>query len=260
MYPTPIGQPFTIHLAVTGSGVFDGATEFGRAKATLPNGDANAVVRCSALLYGTGPNAIQVQLVDDGAGVVRTATVVQQTGSLIQVRLRRDLSGVLATSHEVAAAINAVSPRLPIRATANGTGSGIVSAVSATSLSGGADPKLDPAGYQFNWAVTTNNNGGLFWFEQDDPLYIRTIAGVFTGVVSPITMTIERVPLNENLEPVGSQAIPIIDAVSITSSNPKFSITDVHELVQPYQAIRVTCPAAGYVVLDVHKTTRYPFL
>ncbi len=140
---------------------------------------------------------------------------------------------------------------------------GVVAAVAATYLTGGVNPDYDPigaTGYQFDWDVTTNQDGGLFWFEQEDTYIIRSIACVFTGVASPISLSVYRTPLNSNLEPNTAKDMPILDAVPITSAAPSFTVSDVRELIQPYQGIRVVCPAAGYVVLDVRREARFPYL
>ncbi len=260
MYPTATGQSFTVQQIVTGTGVFNGTTEFGRAKLTLTNADPNAVVRVSSRVFGISANSLEVYLRDPGVGVVNAATTVLQVGPTIQVYLRRDLTGILATAAEVAAAINAVQPRLPIRATYGGTGAGVVTAASPTALTGGSDATLDASGTQFTWPVTVNGNGGLFYFEQDETIIIRTIACVFTGVVAPQKLYVERLPLNENLEPITSQAFPILDDIAITVALPRYAVTDIREIVQPYQAIRVRCPAAGMVVFDVRKEARFPYL
>ncbi len=260
MYPTATGQSFTVQQIVSGTGVFTGTDEYGRGKLTLPNGDANAVVRVSSRVYGISSNALEVFLRDPGVGVVNPATTVLQVGPVIQVYLRRDLGGILATAAEVVAAINTSPIKLPIRATYGGTGAGIVAGNSPVALTGGADPSTDDAVTQYTWTVPTNGHGGLLFFEQEDTIIIRTMAFTFTGVAAPTKLYVDRVPLNSNFEPVVSQVITILDDIDITVALPRYAVTDIREIVQPFQAIRVRCAAQGIAVFDVRKEARFPYL
>lgn len=139
MYPAAVGTSFVVQQEVSGSGQFNGA-EYGRARATLPNGDSNAVVRVAARLFGTLANALLVELVDRGSGNTVAATTVEQVGTAIRVYLRRGASGSpLASAAEVAAAINdyARYTSVPVTAVAGGTGLGLCTAVAPTQLTGG---------------------------------------------------------------------------------------------------------------------------
>lgn len=263
-YPIQSGNPFTVQQSVTGTGVFDG-TEYGRAKGQVPNGNPNAVVRLSARLYGVVPNAYTIQFVDAGAGVLVPTTSAQQIGAAIQVNLRRDPGlGILATAAEVAEAINRAHTGLV--ATYGGTGNGVVSAYGpslANNTAVGVDPALrGPNANQFLWYYPANQSGGFFFFEQEEPLVLRQFEGTFTVLGGTQTVLVKRVPLNSNLEPILSEAIPVFVWDQLTTAKPDIAFSDVGIILQPQQAILVvtSTPMGGVVRLDVRKSARYPYL
>lgn len=253
MYPVPLGVNFVVSQQASGTGAFTGA-DYGRAKLTVPNGDANAVVRVAAKLYGTICNGLTIEFVDRGLGNAVAATTVEQVGTAIRVILRRLTTGsVLATAAEVAAAINAFTEfPLPIGAVAGGTGLGVVGAVAPTALASGVNPTTSPDVYR--WGLV-NTNFGLFHFEQDGSVVIRQIEAKFTISSGTHTFTVSRVPLNEAFEPVTAEALPVFVYENLTTARPDIAISDIEVLVPPRWALQVVTSSAlvGIVRMDVRR-------
>ena len=258
MYPVPLGVNFLVSHKVSGTGQFTGA-DYGRAKATLTNVDANARVRVASKLYGTPSNALTVELVDRGAGNIVATTYVEQVGSAIRVVLRRGSGGApLATSAEVAAAINGYvaspgGPAGPIGAVAGGDGTGVVSALSPVALAGGVDPTM--AGhYAFRWAAN-NTNMGLLHVEQESSVIIRQMDAAFTVPSGTRTLTISRAPLNEAFEPDLTEAVPLLEYGDLTNATPNLSASDMNWLLPPRWALVVTTSVAlaGIVRFDFRR-------
>lgn len=263
MYPISTGNPFLVQQSVSGTGVFDGS-EYGRAKATLPNGDANAVVRLSARLYGSASNAYSVELVDRGGSIVVPTTVIEQSGAAIRVILRRSSVAILATAQEVAAAINALGLAGGVCATYGGTGNGVVSAASAVSLTGGVNP-VDRAGNhtQYVYVHPVNVSGGFFYFEQEETITVRQFECKFQVPGGTYAVTVSRVNLNENLEPIMAESIPCFVHDLLTVDKPDIAFADVGILLHPRQGLLVTVDGGGLpgvVRFDVRKGARYPYL
>lgn len=170
MYPSAVGTSFIVQQQTSGTGRFL-AAEYGRARVTIPNGDANAVVRIAAKLYGALGNSLTVEFVDRGSGIAVPATTISQTGPALRVVLRRLSGGApLATANEVAAAINSFGAftGTPVAAIAGGDGTGVCSGYIPQSLTGGKNP----IGYPSTavWAIGTTylvdvdvlHNGGIY--------------------------------------------------------------------------------------------------
>lgn len=264
MYPIALGKTFMAQQVVSGTGVFNG-TEYGRAKGVVTNADPNAVVRISARLYGTAPNSYTIAFVDAGAGVSVAATTVTQEGPAIRVTLRRSGElGLLATAAEVASAINRSSTG--IVATYGGTGNGTVTAMAAqaiTNTASGADSVIaGPSNEQVLTYLPVNENGGFFYFEQEETLAIRQFEAKFTVGGGTYTVTVERVNLNDNLEPVSAEAIPVFVWEDITSTRPDTAYSGARIYLQPRQALRVTTSGGGLpgiVRFDAQRMAGYPY-
>lgn len=253
MYPTPLGTPFCVQETTLDTN-FTAAMERGRAKHTFGSGGSQVVV--GAKLLGVEANAYTVAFIN--RGVVVSTTTVTQTGSAIEVTLRRSASALLATAAEVVAAINAAA--LPVRA--SGTGAGVVAAIGATALSGGAAPSsVDPSGTRFEWARTTGQAGGFFYFENhQDILVVTGLQAKFSGLSStPIPLRVAVVNLDSGLEPVAGTDISVKDA-EVASGYPEFSLAGIDGIpLLPYQALLVTCAAIGSVRVTVQHQRRYPY-
>lgn len=264
MYPVALGQTFMAQQSVSGTGVFDG-TEYGRAKGVVTNADPNAVVRVSARLYGPAPNSYTIAFLDAGSGITVPATTVRQTGSAIEVTLRRSIElGLLATAAEVAHAIN--TTQTGIVATYGGTGNGVVDAVAAQPITGtasGVDSLISgPNGEMIRTYLPVNQNGGFFYFEQPVTLVIRQFEAKFTLASGTYTVTVERVNLNENLEPLSTEAIPNYVWEGITAARPDIAYSDNNLYLQPYQALRVLTSGSGLpgvVRFDARRVSGYPY-
>ena len=264
MFPTALGKSFMAQQVVSGTGVFDGS-EYGRAKGTVTNADPDAVVRISARLYGTAPNAYTIQFVDAGTGVAVPATTVEQVGALIRVVLRRTVElGIVATASEVAAAIN--NAPTGIVATYGGTGNGVVSAMSAQSINNdesGVDAVISgPSSERVLYYLPVNENGGFFYFEQEETLSIRQFEAKFVVSSGTYTVSVERVNLNSNLEIESTESIPNFVWESITASRPDIAYADNNLYLHPRQALRVITSGgglSGIVRFDARRTGGYPY-
>lgn len=264
MYPIALGNTFMAQQSVSGTGVFNGS-EYGRAKGHVANADPNAVVRISARLYGVAPNSYLIQFVDAGAGIEVPATTVQQTGALIQVTLRRSISlGLLATAAEVADAINRTTTG--IVATYGGTGNGLVAAMAAQAITNdalGVDALISGPGSEVvRYQLPANVSGGFFYFEQTQTIAIRQFEAKFVLASGTYTVTVERVNLNANLEPVSGEAIPNYVWEGITAARPDIAYSDNNLYLHPYQALRVLTSGpglSGVVRFDARKVSGYPY-
>jgi hypothetical protein len=262
MYPSSVGLKFLVQQNVTGLNSFDG-TEYGRARLTVgPGLGDNRTVWIAARLYGAASNLITVQFVDMGPGYTVGSTYVQQAGSSVLVYLRRSVGAVLATSAEVATALNAftayTAPGFALRARAEGDGLGVVSAQAATPLTGGQDSSRQ--GSQYLW--TPAGNGGFFHFEHDVPMWVLGFAAKFTiGSPGPYTVSVSRVRLNDDFTPILAEKIGIFYYTSLAPSTPDVSYTDVKQLLHPNQALLVetSAPLPGFVNFDVTRAGEYPY-
>jgi hypothetical protein len=246
MYSLQNGRPFLVQQICSGVGVFDG-TEYGRAKAVITNADPNAIVRVSARLYGVLGNAYTIEFYDSGAGVVVPATTVTQIGAAIRVTLRRSALALLATAAEVAAAINATPTG--IVAVYNGTGNGVVAvqaAIPITNVALGYDPALrGPNDDQYLWYYPAGQNGGFFYFEQMRAITIRQFEALFTVGVGTFSVTVSRVNLNSNLEPITAESVPIFVWSSLTTARPDIAVAEPGISLLPMQALQVTTSGGG---------------
>jgi hypothetical protein len=168
------------------------------------------------------------------------------------------LYGKFKPGRRYTVAINAAA--LPVRA--SGTGTGVVAAVGATPLSGGAAPSsVDPSGTRFEWARATGQAGGFFYFENhQDILVVTGFQAKFSGLgASPIPLRVAVVNLDGGLEPVAGTDISVKDA-EVDSGYPEFSLAGIDGIpLLPYQALLVTCAAVGSVRVTVQRQRRYPY-
>jgi hypothetical protein len=265
MYLGATGLPFEVQITTSGSGGFDGQTERGRAARTVPGPTSDGDVVVRAKNVGAAANAYTVAFVDPGAGIVNPVTTVALTANTVAVRLRRDGSGILATADEVAAAVNAVSDfGFPVVADAASPTPGLVQASAALALTGGVDPvAVDPARTQFRYAYP-NLPAGVFYFENlYGALHIRKIQARFT-LLAAAHLKVQTVTLTPGLGLVLAEALPILD-VDLTASVNDYGVTDVKDLVLPYQAVLVSCvngsnvPQPGTVRIYAQRANAYPF-
>ena len=259
MYPIQTGNPFMVQQIVSGSGGFTGV-DYGRATGAV--GSGNNGLQLSARLYGAHGNDYTLQLVNAGAGVAVAGTTATQSGNNVIVSLRRTTSAITATAIEVAQAINAIHCGLAARHT--GTGLGVVAAYGPTALmSGGYEPVLrgQPA-TQFLWTPAANVSAGLFFFEQEETITIRQFEAKFTISSGTHSVTVSRENLDESLQPILAESIPVFAWDHLTSTNPDIAFSDVGIIVHQNQALKVVTPStlAGTVRFDVRKGARYPYL
>lgn len=266
MYPIQSGSPFLVQQVVSGTGVFDG-TEYGRTKATIPNGDPNAVVLLSSRLYGVASNNYTIAFLDAGPGVTVAATTVTQVGVAISVSLRRSAGALLATAAEVASAINVFFTG--VAATYGGTGNGVVAALAATALNGGintalgVDPSIaGPNNERYSWYLPTNSNAGHFYFENEETIIVRQFEAIFTVPAGTYTVTVSRMNLNDNLSEIAGETVPVYVYNGLTTARPDTAFSDLGILIQPRQALKVVTSGSfpGLVRFDVRKSARYPYL
>lgn len=266
MYPIQNGRSFLVQQSVTGTGRYASAA-YGRALGRFPHGAApgdSAVVRVSSKLLGTLANAFTIAFLDAGAGVTVSTTTVNQLGSVFNVNLRRSSGALLATAQEVAAAVNAAN--LAIVASYEGSGNGVVSAFTATSignLSVGVDPATRGANVdQYVWSLPVDVDGGFFYFEQNEPVLVHQFEALFNVASGgPYTVTVSRTNLDANLEPIIAETIPVFVWDSLTVARPDAAFSGEAILLHPKQAlvVAVTGGLNGVVRFDVRKTAGYPY-
>lgn len=253
MYPVALGIPFVVQEKTLDAN-FTGAAERGRAKCTV--GPGGSQIRASAKIPGSGANAYRLSLIN--LGTTTAATTVTQVGGDFEVRLRRNSSTVLATPQEVANALNAAD--LPIRCAWSGTTP--MSQALLQAFTGGAEPtRKDPTGTRFEWDRTTGQEGGFFYFGNlDHSLVISGIELAFEGLGgSPIPFTVERVNLDDGLEPVASSAMPV-KIGEVSASDPTYALNGVDGIIlTPYQALLVKCAAVGRAYVTAHRLARHPY-
>jgi len=268
MYPIQNGLSFLVQQSTVAGGAFTGA-EYGRAIGRFPLAaapGANNVVRISARLYGLDGNAYRLQMVDPGSGVNNLATTVAEQGSTIVVTLRRSIAGgILATAQEVADAINRA--RLGVAAWYEGNGNAVVAPQAATLINNvrsGVNAALrGPDAQQYIWSLPAAVNGGFFYFEQEQPVVAHQFEAKFdipSG--GPFTVTVSRVNLTPNLEPIPSESIPVFVWDQLTPSRPDIAIADMGVTLHPLQALQVVTSSSltGIVRFDVRKSPSYPYI
>lgn len=224
--------------------LFDGLTEVGRAALSHGIGAARVTVRAKKL--GAPGNDLSLAIVDAGRPVSRT--LVREVGNTVAVVPRRDASAILATSDEVAAAINAAR----LKVVAHGAGSGVVTPLAESALAGGIDPHVI-AGCQYKFEQYAGLEAGLFYFDQQYAQNVTQIEGTFS-ITSETTLTVQLVNLSEGLEPLPAEAASIYRA-TLSPSVSSFVITDARILLLPYRAVRVLCAAPGNVRVHARRET-----
>jgi hypothetical protein len=253
MYPVALGVPFVVQEKTLDAN-FTGAVEYARAKCTI--GPGGSQIRASAKILGAGPNGYRLSLIN--TGVTTATTTVTQVGADFEVRLRRSSTVVLATPQEVAGVINAAN--LPIRCAWSGTSPMTQALLQA--FTGGADPtRRDPTGTRFEWDRATTQLGGFFYFGNlDHSVIISGIELAFTGLsVSPIPFSVERVNLDDGLEPVSASAMPILVG-EVSSALPTFAVNGIDGIIlPPYQALLVKCAALGRCYITAQRLMRHPY-
>jgi hypothetical protein len=228
---------------LSGTGVFNGA-EVGRAARTFGSGGSAVVFKARGL--GADGNAIKVALIDP----VRTnpSTRVRLEGDTHKVYLRHDGSAVAATADEVALVVNNLD--LPFYV-ANG-GSGTVAAASVQNLTGGLDPVVRHSS-QFRLNAATNAHGGLFYFDQEEPVRIIAVAGRFT-LGGDTAVKVESVPLTAGLAAIEEEATTL-HSVTIAQAVANFRY-DEEFVIHRDEALRVTISAPGVVRVFFHRVPR----
>lgn len=267
MYPIQNGLSFLVQQSVVTGGQFDGS-EYGRAIGRFPlsaSSGTSSVVRVSSKLYGLDGNAYLLQLFDPGSGINNPATVATLQGTKVIVTLRRSSGGgVLATAQEVADAINRA--RLGVAAWYEGNGNGVVAAQAALHINNvraGVNSSLrGPNAEQFIWSLPTSTNGGFFYFEQEQPVLVHQFEAKFDiNSGGPYTVTVKRVNLTPNLEPIAGEDIPVFVWDQLTPLRPDIAFSDVGIILHPLQALQVVTSSAmtGIARFDVRKSAGYPF-
>lgn len=264
MYPSAIGQKYLIQYKVSGTGGFNG-TEYGRARVTVdPLLGPDAIVHFASRLYGAASNALSIEFVDAGAGVVVSATTVTQTGFAIRVLLRRSAIALLATAAEVAEAVNAFtaysSQAFAVSARAGGTGATVVNAVGPMLFTGGVDPVRE--GSQYLWTLPTNQDAGFVHLENTVPMWILGFSARFDVLLpGPFSVTLQRVRLNPDFTPIADEAVSLFMFDGLTPTAVDIAYTDVKQLIHPGQGILVTTssPLAGFFNIDVMRAAEFPY-
>lgn len=265
MFPIVEGVEFCIEIRCAGTGGFDGATERMRASVTLPGALSSGNVTYRAKYYGATANSYSIQQLNPGNGINFTTTTVEQNGTNIYVKLRRDAStGILATAEEVADAVNKVTAYgFPIVAEAP-TSSTVVQASALTALSGGVDfDSIDPTRRTFV-KTFTNQNVGVFHFGNfREGLQIRKIQTNFT-LSSPSKLKIQSVRFTPGLAMIADSKGPVFD-YALSSALPDYGISDIKDPLLPYEGLVISCkdssnnPQPGFIRLYAKRAANFPY-
>lgn len=243
MYSLDTTGAVTVQEEIGGGATFTGVTELGRAKLTMGQ------LRFAAKLLGTAANSYQVQLVDPGVnGTLR----VRQLGVLFQVTLARTAGSLSSTPQHVAEAINAAN--LPIVAAY--TGSTLLTAVAATPLTGGLDPVR--VGNRFEWVRGTGVDGGFFYFEQQEPILIRSLGVRLATPGGLVNASFGRVNLTKSLEVVAGSYIPDRE-FQFDPTHTFYSVGDMRLVLDRYEALVVKVALEGTVKVTVQRSTFFPY-
>lgn len=229
---------------VSGTGTFTGV-EVGRAYRTFGSGSSELIFKARGL--GLDGNDFKVALLNPGRA--QPTTKVRYEGDTYKVYLRHDGSGIVATADEVAALVNNDAD-LPFYA-ANG-GTGVVSTASVQNLANGLAP-LTRYNSQFRLVGATNANGGLFFFDQEEPVRVICVAGRFT-LGGDAAVKVEAVPLTSGLAPIEEEATTL-HAETIAQVTANFRLADDFVLHRG-EACRVTINAPGVVRVFFHRVPR----
>lgn len=200
-------------------------------------------------------NSVQIRLLDTGA--VQTSTVVSQVGQVVTVTLRRSGVAITATADEVADAINNwQNPGNPAQGSplvAWPGGTSVVTALAQTALAGGLDPEI--VGSQLKFTGATNAAGGVFYFEQTEPLIIRQVHTKMTVPSGTGTVTFKIGNLTPGLEIIAAETITIASgAVSTSVTDTSFAEPLV---LLPRQAFIVDAAYVGCARVYARRESRY---
>lgn len=252
-----LGSSTCIQQVISGTGNFLStlpARHLGRAY--LSHGSSTAELRFRARRLGADGNSIQIRLVD--TGTTQTTTLVNQVGQVVSVTLRNSGSAITATASEVADAINnwqnPLNPSLGAPLVAWAAGSGVVTALSATSLAGGLDPTI--VGSQLKFTGATNANGGVFYFEQTEPLIIRQVEAKFTIPSGSGTVTFKIANLTPGLEIISAESISVTSA-AVSNTVTEASFGDVGYILLPLQAFIVDAAYPGTARVYGRRESRF---
>lgn len=254
MYLLSNGSTFLVQQAmavVPGTSVFNG-TEYGRASLAVPGGAANQSLWFRAKRYGASANSIMVALVNPGGTLATTTATL--TGTLVEVRLRTTAGVVQATAAEVAAAVNAVALYgFPVVADYDRStlGNGVVSAAAGVLLTGGVNPRVEGQQSQFKWDLPLNQNGGLFYFEQEVPIVIRQMGADFPTIAGPTPFKIWIVNMTPGLGFYTAEKVPLFERVLDAGGLGDIGFSDGRSPLLPNQALRVECALPGIVTFHL---------
>lgn len=252
-----LGSSVCIQQIVSGTGNFVStlpAKHLGRAY--LSHGSSGAELRFRARHFGADGNNIQIRLLD--TGIVQTTTMISQVGQLVTVTLRRNGSVILATAQEVADAINNwqnpsnASQGAPLVAWAGGTSA--VTALATTSLAGGLDPEI--VGSQLKFTGATNASGGVFYFEQTEPLVIRQVETKVTVPSGTGTVSFKIANLTPGLEIIAAETITITSG-AVSTSVTETSFGDTAFILLPRQAFIVDAAYVGTARVYARRESRF---
>jgi hypothetical protein len=232
-----LGSSACMQQVLTGTGRFTGVF---MGRAMLDIGAGPTLTRFRARQYGADGNNISVELVNAGAGAVVPATVASLVGGVnVKVTLRRNAGAILATAAEVASAVNnyrnVSNPLQMLPVVCHAGGVGVVAASGPTSLAGGIDPDVVTPQYKFDLIDT---NGGLFYFDQTEPISITQMECMFDAPAIADTVYFKIANLDAGLEPIAAETVTDFTA-TITPTQIWASFVDAPIILLPRQAFLV---------------------
>jgi len=258
MYPSNSGSTFLVQQVISGTGTFS-KTEFGRASLVVPGPSSpDTELTFRAKKYGTLSNGYTVELFDAGGTTV--PLLLTLTGNAIKVQLQRVAGAIVTVAPDVANLINSTKiAGFPVVCDPTDPG-GIapLAAASATNLVDGEDPGETQTPYQYKWS-RDNLDGGMFYFEHEEPVFLRKFGAVVSGITGPTEISLWAANMTKGGTVIESEKIRVFTFI-LDIDKPDISFTDVREPLLPNQCYLVECALPGLVQMYVRRESYFPYV
>jgi hypothetical protein len=249
---------FCLQHKITGAGTFSAAAPraLGYARLSYINGGTSLVVRAKHL--GTPGNALTIEFRDVRPSVLAASVMKLETATQAVVYLKTNGVAITATALDVVAAINgfrdqgrAVPLDSPLQAGV--ITDGAVAALALTALgAGGIDPT--PGDSPALIRIYSSANGGLFFFENNEPFIITEISGELDVAVA---WEIRRVNVDRGLNVASGETNRLAQAAA---PDDNIQLIDYPIPLVPGQAIQVIAPTQGLVQVFARRAARTPYV
>jgi hypothetical protein len=257
MYPANSGSTFMVQQFLTGTGRFD-KSEFGRASLDIPGPGMDTELVFLAKKYGVLSNSYTVELIDPGGTTAPLA--LSLVGNAVRIQLQRVAGAIVTTAPDAANLINSSTiPGFPLWCDpAYPAGVDPLGAAGPLPLTGGEDPTEIQSPYQYKWQ-RDNLNGGMFYFEQAEPVFLRKFGATMDGIVGPTEISLWAVNMTKGGRVLTFEKVRIFTFI-LDVDKPDIAFTDVREPLLPNQCYLVECNLAGLVQLFVRRESYFPYV